>query len=130
MSTTAPPLSSVWFGLAASDVLDLCSLHFDMLPGVSPAALFRTPRLTPMKLLAVGFAAGVSGARSNEIPEFETILDEKNQGWLQTAQLRGGAPDGFSGAPVFIRVSGTWRVVGMLRLGGYAAATSRLIGID
>jgi len=114
----------------ASADWDLCCLHFDSFPGASPAALFRTAKLTPIRLAATGFVDGPSGPQRREIPEFEAILEEQHEGRLQTAQLRGGAPPGFSGAPVFVRSAESRQVVGMLRLGGEQAATSRLIGAD
>jgi hypothetical protein len=116
--------------IIASAGSDLCCLHFDSLRSASPAALFRTANLAPLKLAAAGFVNGASGPQRHEIPEFEAILEEQHGGWVQTAQLRGGAPPGFSGAPVFVRAGKNLQIIGMLRLGGELAAVSRLIGAD
>jgi hypothetical protein len=109
---------------------DLCCLHFDSLPGTSPATLFRIAKLTPMTVAAEGFVAGVSGPEKHDLLEFQAILDDQYRGWLQKAQLQGSAPTCFSGGPVFAGDSEDGFLIGMLQLGGEEAVFSQLIAVD
>src|SRR6266545_3775753 len=53
-----------------SNFLDLCCLHFDNLPGMIPAPMARSARLTNRTLAAIGFPRGKS-VDEHEIPELK-----------------------------------------------------------
>jgi hypothetical protein len=112
-----------------SDSWDLCCLHFDSLPGMTPAPLVRSARLANHKLAAIGFTQENSICRQ-VVPELKVIQEELHEGRLQAAQFGSGLPSGFSGAPVLAEAEGLWHVVGMLCLGGETSATSKMIAVD
>jgi hypothetical protein len=112
-----------------SDSWDLCCLHFDSLPGTTPAPLARPARLTHRKLAAIGFTQG-SSVTQQDVPELKVIQEEMNGGWLQAAQFGSGLPGGFSGAPVLAEAEGSWRVIGMLCLGDDTSPTSKMLAVD
>lgn len=112
-----------------SDTLDLCCLHFDSLPEMSPAPLVRSARLTNLELAAIGFSPGEAIAQ-HDVPELEVIQEERYGGWLQAAQFGSGLPDGFSGAPVLAEAEGSGRIIGMLCMGGQSSATSWMLAVD
>jgi hypothetical protein len=113
----------------ASNVLDLCVLHFASLPGTAPAPLARQARLTNRKLTAVGFSQQ-ERVTQRIVPDLRVLQDELCDGLLQAAQLGSGLPGGFSGSPVLEELEGSWYVVGLLSSGGETAPTSRIIAVD
>ena len=111
------------------DKMDLCILTFARLPRTSPRTLTRTAKLKGMHLVALGFDAR-DPSRIMEVHDLIVLNEGLSDKRSQWAQLAGGLPRGFSGAPVLAHLRGSWRVLGMIQLGGDEAVTSRLVGAD
>jgi hypothetical protein len=110
---------------------DFCCVHFHQLPDLTPARLCRSRSVQGMKFRAAGFTAELLRPVSRIIPGIELIHGEHdaNTGAVQSVQVNGGLPHGFSGAPVFASEMPPV-VLGMLQLGGTTSTTSRFIAVD
>ena len=115
-------------GCKMSSRLDLCLLHFSQLPHTKPALPIRVGSLKNCKLSALGFDAG-NRVRLTEVHDLSVIQEGISRKRNQWAQIDGGLPAGFSGAPILAGVASGWKVVGIAKAGG-DAATSRMIGAD
>jgi hypothetical protein len=115
-----------------SQARDLCCLWFPEIPGAVPIPLMRSTRLHGSEITTVGFVPDQSAPRRHVVHDGKVIheLQSGSQEWLQSGQLQGGWPEGFSGGPVLAKTSTGWGAVGMMQLGRAGAATSRFIGVD
>jgi hypothetical protein len=109
--------------------LDLCVLTIPGLPRALPSVPVRAGSLKGRKLVALGFDAR-DPDRIIEVHDLVVISEGLHHNRNQWAQIAGGLPGGFSGAPVLASTGGGWRVVGIVHLGGDGAPTSRMIGVD
>jgi hypothetical protein len=97
---------------------------------VTPAPLFRATQLKNRRLAGCGYTNEQNGLRQQSVPNVECIQDLLTGNYVQTVQLMGGIPHGFSGGPLQV-CDGPYRyTAGILQLGGQGITTSQAIATD